>query len=141
VGLGAGPDRRAVQGAPEGAVILLDTNALIWLVQGHPRARRLEKLPRLFLSPATLLEIQFLEELGRLRVASGRAVEMLAADPRWKLDDPPAVRWFDLAGQLSWTRDPFDRLIAAHAQLRGWKLATGDARLLAAITPSGALAI
>lgn len=32
---------------------------------------------------------------------------------------------------LPGTRDPFDRLIAAHASLRGWKLATGDAALLA----------
>jgi PIN domain nuclease of toxin-antitoxin system len=122
-------------------VILLDTNAVIWLVERHQRARRLEKLPRLFISPATLLEIQFLEEVGRVRGSSGRAAEMLAADPRWKLDDPPAVRWFDLAGQLSWTRDPFDRLLAAHAQLRGWKLATGDERVLNAMNPSDVLAL
>jgi PIN domain nuclease of toxin-antitoxin system len=122
-------------------VILLDTNAVIWLVQRHPRARRLEKLPRLFISPATLLEIQFLEEVGRLRGRSGRAAEMLATDPRWKLDDPPAVRWFDLAGQLSWTRDPFDRLLAAHAQLRGWKLATGDERVLKGMSPADVLAL
>lgn len=122
-------------------MILLDTNAVIWLVQRHSRARRLDKLPRLFLSPATLLEVQFLEEAGRLRGRSGRAAEMLAADPRWKLDEPPAVRWFDLAGQLSWTRDPFDRLLAAHAQLRGWKLATGDDRILQALPASTVLAL
>lgn len=122
-------------------MILLDTNAIIWLVQRHSRARRLEKLPRLFISPASLLEIQFLEEVGRLRGSSGRAAESVAEDPRWKLDEPPSVRWFDLAGQLSWTRDPFDRLLAAHAQLRGWKLATGDERLLEALPASTLLAL
>jgi PIN domain nuclease of toxin-antitoxin system len=46
------------------------------------------------------------------------------------MDDPSAVSWFLEAAELSWTRDPFDRLIVAHARLRGWKLATGDERLL-----------
>ncbi len=31
---------------------------------------------------------------------------------------------------LSWTRDPFDRLLVAHARLRGWRFATADAALL-----------
>jgi PIN domain nuclease of toxin-antitoxin system len=122
-------------------VILLDTNAVIWLVQKHPRARRLEKLPRLFLSPATLLEVQFLEEAGRLRGGEVRAAEMLVDDPRWRVDDPPALRLFDAAAGLSWTRDPFDRLIAGHAQLRGWKLATGDDRLIEALPASDVLVL
>jgi PIN domain nuclease of toxin-antitoxin system len=122
-------------------VILLDTNAVIWLVQRHPRARRLEKLPRLFLSPVTLLEAQFLEEAGRLRGRDGRAAEMLAHDPRWRLDDPSTVKLFDAATELTWTRDPFDRLIAAHAQLRGWKLATGDVRLIETLPASDVLAL
>jgi PIN domain nuclease of toxin-antitoxin system len=37
---------------------------------------------------------------------------------------------------LSWTRDPFDRLLAAHARLRGWKLATADTLLLERLAPS-----
>lgn len=114
-------------------MILLDTNAVIWIVGRHARARRLAKLPRLFVSPATLLEIQFLEESGRLRVDGGRAADVLGADPRWKVDDPSAVKLFAAAtdlSSLSGTRDPFDRLIVAHARLRGWKLATGDDRLL-----------
>lgn len=122
-------------------MILLDTNAVIWLVQRHARARRLEKLPRLFLSPATLLEVQFLEEAGRLRGGDMRAAEMLAQDPRWRVDDPPAIRLFEAAAALSWTRDPFDRLIAGHAQMRGWKLATGDAGLLDALAASDVLAL
>ncbi len=122
-------------------MILLDTNAVIWLVQRHQRARRLEKLPRLFISPVTLLEVQFLEEAGRLRGGDERAAEMLAHDPRWRVDDPPALRLFEAAAALSWTRDPFDRLIAGHAQVRGWKLATGDDRLIKTLPASGVLAL
>lgn len=111
-------------------MILLDTNAVIWLVQRHARAQPLLKLPRLFVSPATLLELQFLEESGRLRAAAGRAADLVAHDPRWRIDDVSSRKLFEAAGELAWTRDPFDRLIVAHAQVKGWKLATGDTRLI-----------
>ena len=42
-----------------------------------------------------------------------------------------SVDLFDAAVDLNWTRDPFDRLIVAHARLRGWRLATGDRVILA----------
>jgi PIN domain nuclease of toxin-antitoxin system len=112
-------------------VILLDTNALIWLEQGHARARKLAaSRQRLYISPASLLELQFLVEAGRLRLREGTIDDLVERGP-WLLDDPPAASWFDAAMTLGWTRDPFDRLLAAHAQLRGWRLATGDTALLA----------
>lgn len=111
-------------------VILLDTNALIWLEQGHARARRLtDGGKRLYISPVSLLELQFLLEAGRLRLRSGSVSDLVTRGP-WLLDDPPATAWFNAALDLGWTRDPFDRLLVAHAQLRGWRLATGDAELL-----------
>jgi PIN domain nuclease of toxin-antitoxin system len=111
-------------------MILLDTNALIWVERGHPRVRRLlHRQPRLYISPASLLELQFLVESGQIRLSSG-TVETLVQDDRWMLDDPPAVTWFLKAAELSWTRDPFDRLLAAHAKMRGWRLATSDEAML-----------
>jgi PIN domain nuclease of toxin-antitoxin system len=120
-------------------VILLDTHAVIWLSQGHPRIRSLRKSPRLYLSPASVLEVQFLVEAGRLRLSGGRPAAALAADDRWRLDEPPAAKWFDAACDLGWTRDPFDRLLAAHARVRGWKLATADAALLERLPASDVL--
>ena len=131
----------AVRTAAEAAVILLDTHAAIWLLQGHRRARPLEQLPRLYLSPASVLELQFLAEVGRVRFASEASPATLAADERWRLDDPPAARWFAAACEISWTRDPFDRLLAGHARLRGWKLATADALLLKKMPASDLLAL
>jgi PIN domain nuclease of toxin-antitoxin system len=117
------------------AVILLDTNALIWLDRGHPRIQALRRVDSpLYISPATLLELQFLEEAGRIRLPRKDA-QALAVDDRWVVDDPPAATWFSVALDVGWTRDPFDRLIVAHARLRGWKLATGDASLLSALGP------
>ena len=116
-------------------MILLDTNALIWVDQGDRRARSLLKeRRRVYISPASLLELQFLNEAGRIQL-SERDVNALADDDRWMLDDPPAAAWFATASHLGWTRDLFDRLLAAHAQFRGWKLATGDRRLLDQLGP------
>ncbi|MCC7385632.1 MAG: PIN domain-containing protein [Deltaproteobacteria bacterium] len=112
-------------------MILLDTNALIWLEAGHMRARKLEKVEtRLAVSPAALLEMQFLLELGRIRFKGSALISAMADDERWVVDDPPAAAWFEAARSLSWTRDPFDRLIVAHAVVRGWRLATSDTTVL-----------
>lgn len=122
-------------------VILLDTNALIWLEQGHPRARPLVKdRRRLYVSPATLVELQFLRETGRIRI-DVESVAAIGQDDRWLVDDPPAVSWFLRATDLIWTRDPFDRLIAAHAMLRRWRLATGDDDLIQQLGPGSTIAL
>ena len=112
-------------------VILLDTNAFLWLERDHPRSRVLRRSAgRLYVSPATLLELQFLCEIGRIRLKAGVQVDDLSTSLRCAVDDPPAAAWFAAAQSLSWTRDPFDRLIVAHAKYRGWKLATGDGLIL-----------
>ena len=116
---------------------LLDTNALIWLHQHHKRAAPLTKpLGRLYVSPATALELQFLIEVGRLRLRPGASVSDLMQTPPVLLDDPPSIEWFEQALTLTWTRDPFDRLLVAHARVRGWRLATGDANIQAALQAS-----
>lgn len=122
-------------------MMLLDTNALIWLEQGHQRTRRLARSgKRLYLSPVTLLELQFLLEAAKIRLR-GRGVSDLLVRGPWLLDDPPAAAWFDAALELGWTRDPFDRLLVAHARLRGWQLATGDALLLERLPERDRLAL
>jgi PIN domain nuclease of toxin-antitoxin system len=121
--------------AAEATVILLDTHALIWFDLRRPRVAQLLRTgQRLYVSPVNLLELQILEESGRLRLKKGDA-QALAVDDRWTLDDPPAAAWFAAALDLSWTRDPFDRLLAAHARLRGWRLATADETLLKRLGP------
>jgi PIN domain nuclease of toxin-antitoxin system len=121
-------------------MILLDTNAVIWLNAGHKRARALLREPSLYVSPATLLELQFLQEVGRIRLAGGSPAP-LVHDDRWSVDDPPASAWFLEASDLAWTRDPFDRLIVAHARLRGWRVATGDSALLTHLGPREQMAL
>jgi PIN domain nuclease of toxin-antitoxin system len=109
-------------------LILLDTNALIWLLAGHKRARKLPLRTRLYVSPVSLLELQFLEELGRIRLKT--SLNAVEGDDRFAVDDPSAAALFKAAVGIGWTRDPFDRLIAAHARMRSWRLATSDSRMI-----------
>jgi PIN domain nuclease of toxin-antitoxin system len=111
-------------------VILLDTNAVIWLLLGHRRAAPLLSTgSRLFLSPVSLLELQFLIEVGRLREPSD-GLSSLTSDPRWNLDSPSSDVLFRAALNVGWTRDPFDRLLIAHARCRRLQFATGDRFLI-----------
>lgn len=121
-------------------MILLDTNALLWLQAGAARARPLERYAgHLYVSPAVLLELSFLLETGRLTLRRNVRLSSLSSDERWLVDEPPSLAWFSRAAELAWTRDPFDRLIAAHARLRRWRLATADAHLLAHLEPGEVL--
>ncbi len=122
-------------------MILLDTQAFILLEQGRPRVHPLLRGDkRLFISPAMLFELQVLNEVGRFKWPAG-FVESIAHDERWVLDEPPAGAWFLRAAAITWTRDPFDRLLAAHAQLRGWRLATADRNSLEHLGPQSSFEI
>jgi PIN domain nuclease of toxin-antitoxin system len=115
-------------------VILLDTNAVIWMDRRHPRSRKLARAGRLLVSPATILELQLLEEIGKIRLRTG--TRGIIAAEAWEIDEPSSIDWFERAAEESWTRDPFDRLIVAHARLREWRLATGDKSILERLRPS-----
>ena len=111
-------------------MILLDTNAVLWLLTNHERAKPLLELNLpLYLSPISLLELKFLLEVGRLKLDSENALEEIASDSRWTLDNPSLNAVMLAALDIDWTRDSFDRLLVAHANARRWKLATGDRQL------------
>jgi PIN domain nuclease of toxin-antitoxin system len=77
-------------------------------------------------SPVSLLEIQFLHEVGRLEVRQPELTQALARDPRFVLDEVPLVAMIEKALPMSWTRDPFDRLIAGHSEARRAPVCTLD---------------
>ena len=117
-------------------MILLDTNALIWVESGHKRAwPLLRRSGRLYVSPASLFELQIAYESKNLRLREVTPRWVLD-DDRWVVDEPPVADWFLAAGEIGWTRDPFDRLLVAHALLRRWQFATADAHILEQLGPS-----
>jgi PIN domain nuclease of toxin-antitoxin system len=114
--------------------LLLDTHFLIWLVLG---AKRVDGFPWIEryrpwgVSPVSFLEIQFLAEIGRLSVRNPEFTNAVMEDPRFSVDDIPVLTLVRHALRLDWTRDPFDRLLAAHSTARRLALCTTDRRLRA----------
>ena len=54
---------------------------------------------------------------------------------------PLSAMRFERAREVAWTRDPFDRLLVAHAAHRGWRLATADAKIRANLAARDCLAL
>ena len=112
--------------------VLLDTHFLLWAVLDLPRMSEfpwLERYRPWGVSPISLLEIQFLSEVGRLTVDQPAFVEALGRDPRFVIDEVPLMALVTQALSLDWTRDPFDRLLAAHSAARRAPLCTLDRHL------------
>lgn len=106
---------------------ILDTHFILWIATA---SNRLHAYPWLAshqpwgISPVSLLEIQFLSETGRLDVRNPAFTDALQGDPRFVIDDVPVVGLIRHALPLTWTRDPFDRLLAAHSLTRRIPLCT-----------------
>jgi PIN domain nuclease of toxin-antitoxin system len=112
-------------------VILLDTHVVVWLYSDPERLvpppvrERLNAEP-LALSPFVRLELQYLYEMGKVSVPAQTIVDELAPKLEMVLTDPPSAQICQAATALAWTRDPFDRLISAHAVTSGTTLVTKD---------------
>lgn len=108
---------------------LLDTHFLLWVVLDLPRR---DEFPWLDgyrpwgVSPISFLEIQFLAEVGRLEVRQAEFMDAVSRDQRFVIDEVPLVPLIEKAMQLVWTRDPFDRLLAAHSEARRVPLCSID---------------
>ncbi len=112
-------------------VIFLDTHVVVWLYAGEvdrfPRRarKRLESEP-LMISPMVLLEIQYLHELSRVSQSPTLIVKELEKSLDLGIHTEDFERIIVAALGESWTRDPFDRIIVAHAHLISAPLLTKD---------------
>ena len=118
--------------APE--VTYLDTHVVAWLYGGHlarlsPRARRRLERGQLRVSPAVVLELEYLFEIGRVRERAADVVADLAQRLGLAVCDRPFAEVAARACDVAWTRDAFDRLIVAQASLGSDRLLTRDGRM------------
>lgn len=112
-------------------MIHLDTHLVIWLYEG-----RSELIPAsvwqvleqndLVVSPMVELELEYLHEIGRATVAGSVVVDDLHARLGLTKSTAAFSRIVDHAKDLTWTRDPFDRLIVANALADQARLLTRD---------------
>jgi len=106
------------------ALTYLDTHVAAWLFAGRAdllskNAQRAVREGDLLVSPAVLLELQYLYETKRTNEPGRRVID----DLRHRLGLRVCDLFFeDVVGRAleqRWTRDPFDRLIVGQATLRG----------------------
>lgn len=112
-------------------ILHLDTHVVVRLYAGDrelfpSRARAALDRARLVYSPIVELEVQYLYEIGRIIVGPDTILPYLTDRIGLALDETPYVVVARAARALSWTRDPFDRLITAAAIVSNHSLLTRD---------------
>lgn len=117
------------------AVVHLDTNVIIWLYAGyvdqlsHKAKETIEK-HSLLVSPMVVLELNYLNEVGRLHEPANIIMNDLHDRIGLNVDSTPFALIVDMATQMKWTSDPFDRLITAQAAVFKNVLLTKDETIL-----------
>lgn len=94
------------------------------------RQRGLIETCDLRISEFVRLEMQYLYEIGRIRIVPSRILAHLAVHAEVALSACPLHIVMDEAMKLAWTRDPFDRMIVANALAEKAKLITCDEVIL-----------
>lgn len=112
-------------------MILLDTQIAVWLYEGPVsripvRVRRRLEREQLALSPISHLELGYLHEIRRIAAPPEAILDELRTRLELVLADISVAAVCTAALPLTWTRDPFDRLLAAHCIASQLPLVTTD---------------
>lgn len=83
-----------------------------------------------FVSPVVELELTYLYEVGRVSEPAEAPLTALRRSVGLQVADASLEAVVAAAARLSWTRDPFDRMIAAHAIVADAPLLTADRTIL-----------
>lgn len=113
----------------------LDTHIALWLhdvklEKLSSRQKDLIESSDLCISEFVRLEMHYLHEIGRIKIAPDRIIANLAAHAEVAISTCPLKTLINEATKLHWTRDPFDRLIVANAQTEKAMLITHDEVIL-----------
>src|ERR1022692_3004887 len=101
----------------------LDTHTVVFLYGGEtgklsPAARKAIEDHDLLVSPMVVLELEYLHEIGRLAATATEIIDDVAQSIGLAVCDLPFPAIVRQALSEKWSRDPFDRVIVAHAKLR-----------------------
>lgn len=115
--------------------ILLDTHVVVWLhtadtARLSPRALRAVQDSDLLLSPIVELELAYLHEVGRTGGPPSEVLSALQSLSGLSVAQIGFAAVTSTAVGITWTRDPFDRMLAAHAIAADLPLLTKDRTLL-----------
>jgi PIN domain nuclease of toxin-antitoxin system len=112
-------------------MIYADTHVILWLYEGildnfTNNGKSLLEEHAIIISPAVSLELEFLYEIGRIKTTAKKIIHSLKKPLDLQISALPLADIIEHAINLKWTRDPFDRLIAANALCDDVKLLTKD---------------
>ena len=112
----------------------MDTHVVVWLFAGEVHRlteAAIEQIQadELLVSPIVVLELQLLHEIKRKTATAPKVMERLSTEIGLAVCQLPFVSVVDNALHQNWTRDPFDRLIVAHARAQDAPLITKDERI------------
>ena len=112
-------------------MIYLDTHTVVWLYSGElhffsERACQLIEENELLISPLVLLELQYLFEIKRITVEPTVIFDTLVESVGLQKCRASFAQVISEAMRISWTRDPFDRIITATAMIHQTSLLTKD---------------
>jgi len=116
-------------------LIYLDTHVVVWLYAGKikklsEQAKELINDHEVIISPVVRLELQYLFEIQRVTDEANKIVFDLSDRIGLKMCDKSLNTIVISALDLSWTRDPFDRIIVANAAVNHNILLTKDQNIL-----------
>lgn len=112
----------------------LDTHVVIWLAGGEEAklseaaAGRIQD-DDIFVSPAVVLELELLYEIKRVKAAAAGVIRRLSTEIGLSVCQLPFAAVVEHALDQRWVRDPFDRLIVAHASANSAALITKDEKI------------
>ncbi|MBI4191292.1 MAG: PIN domain-containing protein [Betaproteobacteria bacterium] len=111
--------------------VYLDTHIAVWLYCGQTerlskRAASLINREQVGVSPIVLLELQYLREIGRVTALPKAIIMDLRRRLGLAVEDRSMETVTERALELTWSRDVFDRLIVAQAELDNAELVTSD---------------
>lgn len=112
-------------------MIRLDTHVVVWLFTGEVEQLSADAIVaieqhQLVVSPMVQLELSYLHEIGRLTIGGADMIADLERRIGLRRSDRALEALVDTAASLTWTGDPFDRLIVADALVAGAALITKD---------------
>ena len=117
-------------------MIYLDTHVVIWLYAGLSEkltdlAKILINENEIYISAIVRLELQYLYEIQRITDESDLIISDLSNRIGLKICDKNFNLIISQSLAINWTRDPFDRIITANANLNNNILITKDKNILA----------
>ena len=112
-------------------MIYLDTHVVLWLYQKD--RERFSQLSlssieenELFISPMVKMELEFLFEIDCITLNAEKILDFLKSRIGMKICEKSFHEVIQNSLEMKWTRDPFDRIITAHAAIDNSTLITKD---------------